>query len=151
MSDNWIALIPTDPYFVPPESKRFLAVQRFREIAPEADKIEVKLSEKPAFFDCGANFEEILCPRCSSKVELEWWQARMDDDFTEKGFRLYEYSLPCCKYNSTLNSLRYNWPQGFARFAVDAMNPRLGELPKELLVEFECILGTPLTVIYQHL
>ena len=41
MSDNWIALVPEDPRFVPDAAKQRRARERFAVIAPEADEIEL--------------------------------------------------------------------------------------------------------------
>ena len=56
MSDNWIALIPKDPRFVPDAAKRRQARDRFAEIAPKQTR------SKPQFQDDGykREFEEIL-------------------------------------------------------------------------------------------
>jgi hypothetical protein len=150
MSDNWIALIPEDPRFVPHPAKQRRARDRFIEIAPDADKIEVKVSEKVEFFDCGANLERICCPSCRLEIATEWWQDRMDEDY-ESGFNLARYAVPCCGAKVTLHELDYEWPQGFGRFALDAMNPKIGKLEDKLKHEFENILGTKLRVIYQHI
>src|SRR5687767_509604 len=112
MSDNWIALIPEDPRFVPDEARQRRACDRFAEIAPEADEIVMKVSERVEFFDCGANMEHVLCPTCRSEIPTAWWQERMDDDFSE-GFKLAAYRTPCCGSQCTLHELVYEWPQGF--------------------------------------
>src|SRR5665213_1889871 len=104
MSDNWIALIPENPALVPEATKQARARDRFAQIAPEADEIKVKVSESVAFFDCGGNFERILCPACHTEISVEWWQDRMDDDFGD-GFRLAKYKAPCCKASYTLHEL----------------------------------------------
>src|SRR5205814_714796 len=64
MSDNWIALIPEDPRFVPERARQTRARDRLSEIAPGADEITIKASNKIRFFDCGGNFEQVLCPAC---------------------------------------------------------------------------------------
>jgi hypothetical protein len=74
----------------------------------------------------------------------------MDDDY-EDGFRLDKYATPCCGKAHTLHELTYEWPQGFGRFALNAMNPNLGLLDDKYKREFEEILGTPLRVIYRHI
>jgi hypothetical protein len=150
MSENWIALVPEDPRFIPDAAKQRRARDRFAEIVPEADEIEIKVSEKVEFFDCGANFERIGCPSCGSDVPVAWWQDRMDEDYGD-GFRLASYATPCCGARCTLHELVYQWPQGFGRFALDAMNPNIGELEDRYKREFEEILGTKLWVIYQHI
>jgi len=150
MSDNWIALIPEDPRCVPDAAKQRRARDRFAEIAPESDEIEIKVSEKIEFFDCGANFERILCPLCHAEISVQWWQDRMEED-SDHGFKLATYATPCCGKKCTLHELVYDWPQGFGRFALDAMNPNIGKLEDQYKRELEKILGTKLRVIYQHI
>lgn len=150
MSDNWIALIPEDPRFVPDAAKQRRARDRFAKIAPEADEIETKVSEKVQFFDCGGNFERVLCPSCGSEISVEWWQDRMDED-RDDGFKLASYVTPCCGKKYTPHELVYEWPQGFGCFALEAMNPNIGKLDDKYKKEFEKILGTKLRVIYQHI
>lgn len=49
-------------------------------------------------------------------------------------------------------SLRYDWPVGFARFEVCAMNPRRAryELDAGELDELAALLGHPITQILAH-
>jgi len=150
MSDNWIKLIPEDPNFIPEAGKRSQARDRLAEIAPDADEIDIIVFENVEFFDCCANFERILCPRCRSEIPVAWWQQRMDEDYSN-GFMLAKYATPCCKTLHTLHELVYEWPQGFGRFALDAMNPNIEMLEDRYKEEFEEILGTKLRVIYQHI
>ena len=151
MSDNWIALIPEDPTFIPDEARQVQAREYFAEIAPDAEEIEIRLSDAVEFFDCGANFELVRCPSCQQELSQDWWQERLDEDADEEGFRLARYPMPCCQAKHTLHELHYDWPQGFGRFALDAMNPEIGELSEATIKEFERILGTKLHVIYQHI
>jgi hypothetical protein len=163
MSDHWIALIPENPRYVPDAAMRQRARDRFAQIAPDAEEIEIKVSDKVAFFDCGQNFERILCPSCGAEIPVDWWQDRMDEDSgvegwqdqmdedSGDGFKLATYATPCCGKECTLHELGYQWPQGFGRFALDAMNPDIGELEDKYKREFENILGTKLRVIYQHI
>ena len=67
-TDRVADLIPEDPRLVPDQAKRDRARERFAEIAPDADEVEVKVSETVEFFDCGANFERVLCPACRSEI-----------------------------------------------------------------------------------
>ena len=151
MSDHRIALIPEDPRFMPDESSQQAAIDLFAEFAPDAEEIESKASDGIQFFDCGQNLEHIFCPFCRAELDPDWWQEKMDGDFVAGGFQLGELRLPCCGAVTTLNGLRYDWPQGFARFALDAMNPNIGELSDQQIEEFQAILKTPLRVIYQHI
>jgi hypothetical protein len=150
MSDDWISIIPEDPKFIPDGRKRSRARDRLAEIAPHAEKIEIKLYEKVEFFNSGANFERIDCPSCRSEIPIVWWGDRMDEDYAN-GFPLARYTTPCCGKLHTLHELVYDWPQGFGLFALDAMNPEIGILEDRHKEEIEEILGTKVRVIYQHL
>jgi hypothetical protein len=70
MSDDWIALIPEDPQYIPDAGKQARAHDRLAEIAPDSSEIVIKVSEKVEFFDCGANLERILCPSCGSEIAV---------------------------------------------------------------------------------
>ena len=50
-----------------------------------------------------------------------------------------------------LRGSMHTWPQGFAQFALEVMNPNSGRLEDRHRLELEEILGTKLRVIYQHL
>jgi len=150
MSDNWLALVPEDPRFIPEAAKQRRARDRFTEIAPNADEVKLRVFETVEFFNCGANFERILCPGCRSEIPVAWWQDHLDADYGN-GFLLASYAMPCCGGQCTLHELVYEWPQGFGRFALDAMNPKIGKLEDRYNQELEVILGTKLRVIYQHL
>jgi len=162
MSDNWITLVPEDPRLIPDEARQLRARDRFAEIAPGADAIEMKVFENVEFFDCGVNLQRILCTSCGSEIPLPWWEERLTQDYlgqawTEpdqdhgNGFLLASYPAPCCHPQCTLHELKYEWPQGFGRFALDAMNPNIGNLEERFRKELEDILGAKLRVIFQHL
>jgi hypothetical protein len=126
------------------------AAEMFRAIAPVAEEIENKVTVGVRFVDCGANFERVLCPICGKELEMEWWNEQMDKDFDGE-FKLNSVRVPCCRGEKTLNDLRYEWQQGFARFSLEVMNPNVGELTKDDVKAFETILGCPVKVIYQHI
>ncbi len=150
MSDNWVILIPEDPLFVPGEPQQQQATELLRALSADADEITATTSDEVRFFDCGENFERILCPSCGCEINLEWWQDRMGEDF-DQGFKLLTYSTPCCRKDHTLHELRYDWPQGFGRFALETMNSSIGMLDESQAREFETILHTTLRVIHQHI
>lgn len=150
MSDNWIILIPENPDYIPDEEKRVGARIHLMQLAPDADEIEITVFDNIEFFFCGGNFERICCPACGSEISDEWWQDRMEEDY-EDGFKLDHYLTPCCGASRTLHELIYEWPQGFGRFAIEAMNPNIGMLDDVQKQVFEAILGTKLRVIYRHL
>jgi len=151
MSDNWIILIPEDPHHVPDQSRQEEAVCHFYSLAPDMDEDGLRVSERLLFFDCGANLQSIVCPHCGGEVSVDWWQEQIEDGYDEEFLSMRAYAVPCCGKAVTMADLKYDWPQGFARFGIEAMNPNIGELPAEEKARFEEILGVPLRVIYRHL
>jgi len=150
MSDNWLILIPTAPQYVPAKEAQERAVALFKKIAPEADEIGVELSEHPRLIDCGANLERISCPSCRQELGFGWWRDWMDQE-ANLSFPLKPVALPCCGIVRSLADLHYDWPQGFARFSIEAMNPNIQDLPEGAEREFEAIIGCGLRKIWQHL
>jgi hypothetical protein len=73
----------------------------------------------------------------------------MEEDYSH-GFKLAAYLVPCCGNGYNLNQLAYEWPEGFGRFAFEAMNPGIGELEESRKLELEETLGSKLRVIYRH-
>jgi hypothetical protein len=149
MSDNWIILIPEDPRYVPDSYRQEQARALFAEIAPDVDEIKIRTSFSIEFVDCGGNFESVACPVCQEILPVEWWVDRVEEDILDGEFQLFLYTLPCCDDKLTLNELKYDWPQGFSRFALEAMNPNIGSLHENTIKEFETILGSQLRVIYR--
>jgi hypothetical protein len=111
MSDHWIILIPEDPQFLPEAEKQSRARDRFAEMAPHADQIEITVCDEVEFFDCGANFERILCPDCRREISFEWWENRWDED-SRNGFNLAKYATPCCRSLRTLHGGLMKGPRG---------------------------------------
>lgn len=152
MSDNWIILIPEKAGYVPPVECQNAALAELRSLTPGADEVTIELTERTRFEHCGGNFERVLCPDCGQEIEMEWWQERMDEDFgAERDFKLKAAKLKCCGASKTLHELRYESPQGFARFSLVTMNPNTGEISKDAIAALEDILKCPLRVIYRHM
>jgi hypothetical protein len=150
MSDSWINIIPTDPQFVPGLQAQRQAVEFMRRIVGRADEVRCELSENVRFIDCGENLERILCPRCGREVSCEWWRDQMEYQF-EHGYTLEPVPLPCCGAAVSLAELTYEWPQGYAKCSVEAMNPEVADLTSEQVREFETILGCRVTKVLQHI
>lgn len=151
MSNDFIHLIPTEPDLVVDKNRLDDAVAYFHSIAPQADKISSTIFTHIQFVDCAANFERIGCPSCGAFIEFEAWQTWIEKDFDGEGFVLSGHEMPCCGARHTLHELAYEWPQGFARSRVSAMNANIGKLTGEHCRRFEEILGCPVRVIYQHI
>lgn len=152
MSDSFTILLPTDPQVIPAKDQQIAAELIFRQFAPHADNIVSRVTEIVQFFSAGCNFESIGCPACHAPIPLDWWGQRMDDDFDlTSGFKLAFYALPCCGTQTGLNQLDYQWPQGFARYALEAMNANIGQVSAGQKAALEAALGHDLIVVYMRL
>jgi len=152
MSDNYIVVIPEDYEFIPADDSYKQAENKLLEIVGSAEEIQSNVFPMVEFHDCGGNGEAVFCPHCNAKIEITWWQKKMDEDYHDKkGFFLKQYKVPCCSKPATLHQLKYDWPQGFGRFTLEAMNPGIGTLTSSQIQELESILKCKIRVIYQHL
>jgi hypothetical protein len=149
VSDNWIVLVPLDPYAVPDGDAIEAARSALEAACPDAEEVLAEVAAMPRFVDAGQNFEKVSCPRCGAHLELGWWQRAMDDAAVLE-FTTLEVKTPCCATSTTLNDLNYDWPQAFARVSIHAMNPQMLELDPAAKVKVEQLLGLPTRVIYQH-
>lgn len=150
MSDTYLILIAEDPTFEPDEEQLELAREFLEEIVGECDETEVTNEGEFTFFDCGENFEEVKCPRCGRELFIDWWQEQFDEAFRGVGIQLKKLTMPCCDGKATLQELRYDWPQGFGTFSIQAMNPEIDDLDEDQKAELEQIVGTKLRVIWQR-
>jgi hypothetical protein len=123
VSDDFLRLIPTNPEYVPDSTAQAIVRQMVALFLPQAQEINVLTADEVQFVDQGANFERVLCPACGVKLEMDWWQGVMEKAY-EKHFLDLSVKLPCCGAAASLNDLTYEWPAGFARFMVEAVNPQ---------------------------
>jgi hypothetical protein len=65
-------------------------------------------------------------------------------------FRQLGITTPCCRATTSLNELRYDWPEGFARFELAAVEPEVYQVDEDLHRQLEECLGSPLRIIRQH-
>jgi hypothetical protein len=150
MSDNLLRLIPTSPVFVPPHASQERAVNILRAFTPRADRVHAEVFPEIQFIDPGENFEGVMCPSCGEDITDSW--SEWMDTAAQSQFSKLSIELPCCGLPSDLNMLRYDWPAGFARFMLEAMNPSLDDwLPQANLVVLEETLGCKLRQILAHI
>jgi len=112
--------------------------------------VETRTTATIEFVDAGSNFESITCPICGQVIDTAWWSDAMDAAFQSE-FSDLGIVTPCCYRNTSLNDLVYDFPQGFARFRLQAVNPRIPGLEPNQLRTLEQALGCNLRVIWQHL
>jgi hypothetical protein len=148
LSDNSVEFLPVDPHFVPDAAAAERAAAILRAAAPRADEVSSEVEPCVVFRDCGANFEQVRCPRCGKEIDTGCWQDWMDQDFVEGGFQLQIFATPCCGHQATLDQLTYEMPQGFSRYTLRVRNP--GAVVVGVVPELEHCLGCRLRVIRAH-
>jgi hypothetical protein len=149
MSDNLLRWIPVDPSFVPSDDAAERALQWLRSRAPEAAKVSAEVSPKIQFVDCGANLKRIRCSVCMDDVPLAWWHDAMERAGATH-FADRVVNLPCCAATAKLEDLEYEWPQGFARFVLEARNADIGKPSDADNEQVARLLGTPVRLILAH-
>ena len=121
-----------------------------QKIFPEAEQIRAHRYGEIKFIDPGSNLARVLCPRCKADLTGAW-PAWMDESSTSL-FDARNVIVSCCSKSIDLNDLIYEWSAGFAKFVLEAVNPKLGgSLTGEALNELEAALGTRLRQIKAHL
>ena len=150
MSDNWIRIIPTDPAFVPTARAGTLGRELLDQLAPAgaggAAAREIDFGAI-VFVDAGSNFNSAACPWCGAVVDLDWWRERMDVAALA-GFTDLLTRTRCCDVTTSLNDLRYDWPQGFARWILEVMNPNNHALSNAGLASIGNTIGIAVRAIY---
>jgi hypothetical protein len=147
MSDNFMIVLPVDPFAVPSKERAEATLELLSKLRPDVQEVELRTSETPEFFCCLGNFESVYCPFCQTDVE-KWWGKAMDA-WWHGDRRLLSVTTPCCGRVTSLNDLDYNWPQGFACVAFELMNPD-SDLEPEELQRVEKTLGLPMHVMWKH-
>jgi hypothetical protein len=153
MSDNFLKLIPVDPWFTPSRSAAEEAEDLARVLMKKFDRVERQVFEETQFFDCGSFFERVECPGCGGQLTQDFWGELMRFDWSTaaKGFLLRVQKLCNCGFCGTLNDLNYFQEQAFGRFCIAVMNPGEWNFRTEDLQRIEKTLCTRLRQIVQHL
>ncbi len=151
MSDNFIVIVPRDPTHVPSEDTQIQVAELLWRLAPSADSITADVNAAVQFYDCGGNFERILCPQCTTEISSDWWHECMNADFDGAGFRLGSFDTACCHASIRLHELIYDWPQAFGRCSWTVRNANIGELTEGAKAELEAAVGVPIIVVRRHI
>lgn len=111
--------------------------------------VEYEINDSIQFYDCGGNFENMMCPLCNNEIDIEWWQEEMGKA-SEIAFSSLEIITPCCKKESSLNELKYCFPQGFSMFTVKIADYEQNKLliDERLLFELNSISMVDWKVVY---
>jgi hypothetical protein len=123
MSDDILSVIPDDPQYVPDHPAQQISHALFSSFVAKADEVKLLVYDDVHFIDPGENFSSVTCPVCGTDISA-WWQEAMQTAY-DQGFADLTITTPCCNSTGSLNDLNYDWPAGFASFALQARNPHI--------------------------
>ena len=150
MSTNYLRLIPTDPAWLPTAVQEAEATAVLRRLVPASESIISKTYDSTILIDSGANAHSVFCPACGREIDWGWWQTQMDvasrTDFTNLSL-----TTACCGFATTLNDLRYDWPQGFSRWVVEVTSPGRMTLTDDEIARVGEVLGHEIREIWSHI
>ncbi len=149
MTDHFLILIPTDPHYITQPDRAQAANDYLLSVLPQAEDIVWMSSDDLTFVDCGNNFERVICPACGTELPITTWQQMMDGAFANQ-FADLQITMPCCGAVGSLNDLHYEWPAGFARFSLEALNPN-ADLDGEQIHAVADMLGCPVRKIWRSI
>jgi hypothetical protein len=149
MADHFLILIPTDPHYIPQAEHAQAANDYLLSILPEAEDIVWVWSDYVEFVDPGDNFRRVICPACGTELHMPDWQQMMNTAFDNQ-FSDLNVTMPCCGAVGSLNDLHYEWPAGFARFTLEALNPN-ADLGEAQIYAIEGMLGCTVRKIWRRL
>ncbi|MGW5190738.1 hypothetical protein ACWEOO_15920 [Kribbella sp. NPDC004138] len=155
VSDSYIRLIPTSADWQPTLKAGAAAVAYVASLFSGPDEaveeVESNFYDRVTLIDAGENTSQITCPRCSRDIGLDWVGDLVREDGSLRFDRM-DVTVPCCGAVVPLTDLRCDWPVGFARFEVSAMNPTRAqyELDPEELAAVAELLGHPVAQILAH-
>ena len=145
MAETILKLIPVEPGWVPDFKTQQNAEEQLKAFLPQADEVMVIVTDGIEFVDPGENLKQIICPNCGSVLEESWWLGAMEQA-AQTGYTDLMTELPCCRKRLSLNDLSYQATAGFARFILEALNPK-ASLEKTNIEKLEQLIGIKLRYI----
>lgn len=146
MSDSILRIIPCNPMYVPPVEQQSHATDVLRSYFAHADSVKVETFVTVQFIDAGENWGEIRCPSCDAILDMDWWSGAMGEA-SEHDFQDLNVTTPCCGSKVSLNTLKYEFEVGFAKFVLEVLNPNKTKLDNSDLSNLEAILGFDIKVV----
>jgi hypothetical protein len=153
MSDDWLIVIPGDPYWQPERAAADRAAAALAGMLSEQGRrgLEALWHDTVEVVHCFANLEGVSCPLCGADLYTGSWLGEAITERFEDGFATLDVTVPCCGAGISLNDLVYDWPMGFARFRLEVLYPDRAWLTDGELTEIADALGHPVRQILAHL
>ena len=124
---------------------------------PDGEMCKAEVYDELHFIDQGNNCEAVLCPSCGRQFAIDfftendpgmtWWFEVTDAISNSGSIREVQTRMPCCGASVPFTSLEFDWPAGFAHFALSIWNPNVADklLTIEQMSKLENVLGCKLT------
>lgn len=150
MSANFFYFISSDPFFTATSPALYTAAEQLANFLPGAEEITVGDFGQTRFFNPGVNLLAVRCPNCGADLlASDDWPDLMDVAF-DSYYLMMEVQVPCCGETHSLNDLEYDWPAGFAHWAITVKNPGVAEVLEAQLESLRNTLGCELRVVRQR-
>jgi hypothetical protein len=149
VSDSYLFLVPTDPFFAPSAEVAERARALLERLVPDAHEVNAEVTDAVEFIHGFENWVETRCPNCGTTLDEKWVIDEITAAVERRGESL-EVVTPCCRVMTSLNDLEYQGPAGFARFLLEAMNPQVADYEPAWVAEIAEASGTPLRTIWAY-
>lgn len=155
MSDFYTSAIPTDVNWQPASEAAVGAEAYVRRVFPDPNdvgqEVSVTFYDRVNAVDAGENVIQISCPCCDRDIPIDWYANLIEE--TGGKFDTLDVTVPCCDALVSLDTLRFDWPTGFARFEIAVRNPARAdyEFTTEELHTLAAIPGHPVRQILAHI
>jgi hypothetical protein len=155
MSDFYTSAIPTEVTWQPTSEAAAEAEAYLRRVFPDPDgvgqEVLVWFYDRVTAVDAGENLVQISCPRCDGDIPIDWYDSLIEE--TKGKFETLDVTVSCCGAMVSLDTLRFDWSSGFARFEIAVRNPARAEyeFTSEELHLLAAILGHPVRQILAHI
>jgi len=147
VSDDILSIIATNPSWQPSAEQANEALGVLTSLLPGV-QVSVDHCRRIEFFDAGSNLIGVTCHLCGADV-FRWWSEAIDSA-ADNDFVDLMVTTPCCGQSASLNELSYDWPAGFASFALRADNPGRSWLSDAEIDELSGVLGISLRQVMAH-
>lgn len=156
MSEDYLTVLPDDPWWVPSPDRAAAAVAVLDALMDRESEISVR-GPGPLTLECAAGeFGTVTCPDCavvlaSNPEDMAWFTTELDGVLaTADDSRCLDVALPCCGVTRSMNDLLYDPSAGFSSWSVTARRPvyQFDDRQRALVV---AALGHDVRVVEYHL
>ncbi|GAA0617258.1 hypothetical protein HPO96_12490 [Kribbella sandramycini] len=155
MSDYILSVIPADQQWQPSRTAADRLTALATELCPRIPngtdvRVDATWYDALTAVDPGECLESITCPLCTAAIDLQWWADLLEDN-QGPTFTTLATTTPCCGGATTLDTLHFDEPCGFARFELAIWNADRESFTPTELATLAAALGHPVRQIRAHI